>query len=205
MSQLHLPKNADVQAGFTLVEVMVALVVLTIGMMSMALLMGNVYKSTVRSRYMSLAATFASEKLEDLNSYSLSDPRAHLAGGSLTSNLGPVSNSVNGNTFAVDYYDSVTLNNATGAMNETYEILSGATTQYVTQSFTADGIWHWDSTDGYPSVPTTVTPSGITFNRRWVIEANTPTAGLTRVTVLVTLLDATVQPPVTFQMTMVRP
>src|ERR1035438_2310113 len=89
MSQSHLPKNADVQAGFTLVEVMVALVVLTIGMMSMALLMGNVYKSTVRSRYMSLAATFASEKLEDLNSYSLSDPRAHLAGGSLTSNLGP--------------------------------------------------------------------------------------------------------------------
>ena len=33
---------------------------------------------------------------------------------------------MNGNTFAVDYYDSVTLNNATGAMNETYEILLAA-------------------------------------------------------------------------------
>jgi len=50
-----------VPAGFSLMEVMIALVVLTIGLMSIALLMTNVYKSTVRSRYMSLAATFASE------------------------------------------------------------------------------------------------------------------------------------------------
>ena len=149
--------------------------------------------------------TFASEKLEDLNSYSLSDPRAHLAGGSLTSDLGPVSNTVNSNTFSVDYYDSVTLNNSTGAMNETYEILSGANVEYVTQSFTADGIWHWDSIDGYASVPTTVAPTGITFKRRWVIEANTPVTGATRITVLVTLMDDTVQPPVTFQMSTVRP
>jgi len=44
MSQLLRPKNADVEAGFTLMEVMVALVILTIGMMSIALLMANVYK-----------------------------------------------------------------------------------------------------------------------------------------------------------------
>jgi len=205
-----------VPAGFSLMEVMIALVVLTIGLMSIALLMTNVYKSTVRSRYMSLAATFASEKLEDLNSYSLSDPRAHLAGGSIAwslnatgqivpTNVGPVSATVSGNTFSVDYYDTVTLNNSTGAMNETYEILSGATVKYVTQSFTADGIWHWDSTDGYPSVPTTTVPTGITFNRQWQIEANTPVTGLTRITVLVLLMDNTVQPPVTFQMTTVRP
>jgi prepilin-type N-terminal cleavage/methylation domain-containing protein len=205
MSQLHHPKSADEQAGFTLMEVMVALVVLTIGLMSMALLMTNVYKSTIRSRYMSLAATFASEKLEDLGSYSLSDPRAHLAGGSLASDLGPVSATVTGNTFSVDYYDAVTLNNATGAMNETYEILNGANVQYITQSFTADGLWHWDSTSGYPSTPTTTAPSGITFKRRWVIEANTPVTGVTRITVLVTLMDNTITPPVTFQMSAVRP
>lgn len=220
MSQLHRPDNTHAQAGFTLMEVMIALVVLTIGMMSIGLLMANVYKSSLRSRYMSLAATFASEKLEDLNSYSLSDPRAHLAGGSITwslnsagqivpTNIGPVSATVSGNTFSVDYYDTVTMNNSStgsnGALNETYEILNGSTVEYVTQTFTADGIWHWDTTDGYPSVPTTTPPTGITFNRQWLIEANTPAAGLTRITVLVLLMDNTVQPPVTFQMTTVRP
>jgi prepilin-type N-terminal cleavage/methylation domain-containing protein len=220
MSQLLRPKNADVPAGFSLMEVMVALVVLTIGLMSGALLMANVYKSTVRSRYMSLAATFASEKLEDLNSYSLSDPRAHLAGGSIAwsvnaagqvvpTNVGPVSETVSGNTFSIDYYDTVTLNNSstssTGALNETYEILSGSTVEYVTQTFTPDGIWHWNTASGYPSVPSTTAPTGETFNRQWLIEANTPVAGLTRITVLVLLMDGTVQPPVTFQMTTVRP
>jgi prepilin-type N-terminal cleavage/methylation domain-containing protein len=205
MSPLHRPNNADVPAGFSLMEVMIALVVLTIGLMSIALLMTNVYKSTVRSRYMSLAATFASEKLEDLNSYGLNDPRAHLAGGSLTSNLVPQTEPWNSSNVLVNFYDTVTLNNSTGAMNETYEILNGGTVEYVTQSFTADGIWHWDSTDGFPSVPTTTAPTGITFTRRWVIEANTPVTGLTRITVLVTLDDDTVQPPVTFQMSTVRP
>jgi hypothetical protein len=52
-----------------------------------------------------------------------------------------------------------------------------------------------------------------TFHRRWIIEANTPVAGVSsicmsgtrRVTVLVTLMDQSVKPPVTFQMSMVRP
>jgi prepilin-type N-terminal cleavage/methylation domain-containing protein len=216
MSLLLRPKGAEPDAGFTLMEVMVALVVLTIGMISVAFLMADVYKGSIRSRYMSLAATFASEKLEDLCSYSLSDPRAHLAGGSVAwttnsageiepTNLGPVSETVSGNTFSVDYYDTVTLNNSSGALNETYEILSGSTVEYVTQTFTADGLWHWNTTYGYPSAPTTTAPSGETFNRQWLIEANTPVTGLTRITVLVILMDNTVQPPVTFQMSTVRP
>jgi hypothetical protein len=45
----------------------------------------------------------------------------------------------------------------------------------------------------------------VTFHRRWIIEANQPVAGTRRVTVLVTLMDATVQPPVNFQMSLVRP
>jgi len=188
-----------------MVEVLVAMSIMAVGLMSIALLMAYVYQGTVRSRYVALAEMYASEKLEDLNSYSLLDPRAHLAGGSLTSNVGPISATVNGNTFAVDYYDTVTLNNATGSMNETYEILNGATVEYVTQTFTPDGLWHWDSTDGYPSVPTTTQPTGITYTRRWVIESNTPVAGTTRITVLVTLDDSYLKPPVTFQMTTVRP
>ncbi len=209
MSQ-SVPKRVRAPRGFTLMEVMVALVILTIGLMSAALLMATVYKNTVRSRYVSTAASLASEKLEDLNRFADSDPRGDLAGGSLISNLGPVSATFNDTPVSVDYYDSVTLNNSNGTMNETYEILNGTTVEYVTQTFTADGLLHWDSTDGppyYPSKPTTTAPAGITFNRRWVIQPITPVAGVqvNLVTVLVTLMDDTVKPPVTFQMSMVRP
>ncbi|MBZ5668247.1 MAG: prepilin-type N-terminal cleavage/methylation domain-containing protein [Acidobacteriia bacterium] len=206
MFQLLRRKNADVEKGFTLMEVMVAIVILTIGLMATALLMANVYKNTVRSRYVATAAALASEKLEDLNRFADSDKRGSLAGGSLTADLGPLNATWNGTPVSVDYYDSVTLNNSNGAMNETYEIVAAdGTTEYVTQTFTADGLLHWDSTNGLASAPSTAAPTGITFKRRWVIEQDTPVTGVHMITVLVTLMDSTVQPPVTFQMSMVRP
>jgi Tfp pilus assembly protein PilV len=198
--------NTDVQAGFSLLEAMVAIGVLTLGMGSIAALMTNVYKNTVRSRFMSSAARLASEKLEDLTSYGLSDPRAHLAGGSLTADTPPVSQTWNSGTVYVDYYDTVTLNSATGAMSETYEILNGTNVQYVTQSFTADGLWHWNTASGYPSAPSSTPPTaGETYDRRWTIQANTPVTGLYMITVLVTLENNAISPPVTFQMSTVRP
>jgi len=240
MSQsLHLTrpcvrKNAGGEAGFTLMEVMVALVVLTIGLMSIAVLMATVYKQAVRSRYASLAAMLASEKLEDLCSFGQNDMRAHLAGGTLTSNPttaatvdAPVSASWNTTSYVtVTYYDTVTLSNTggaaggstTGAMNESFEILDSSTppkTYYVTQTFTPDGILHWYSTtpftgvDGlphyYPSYPSTTAPTGETYLRTWQIQSNTPVAGLTTITVLVSLIDTTMNPPVSFQMSTVRP
>jgi hypothetical protein len=45
----------------------------------------------------------------------------------------------------------------------------------------------------------------MTFDRRWVIEQDKPVAGVRRITVLVILADKTIQPPVTYQMSMVRP
>jgi prepilin-type N-terminal cleavage/methylation domain-containing protein len=228
MSQLPLPraKKAEVEAGFTLMETMVALVILTIGLMSIALLMANVYKQAVRSRYVSESYMLASEKLEDLCSYSLSDPRAHLAGGTLTANPttattddAPASANWNSSTITVDYYDTVTLNNSSnstiGAINETFEVLNGSTVEYITQTFTADGLLHWDSVDDvvdaqgnshyYPSKETTTQPSGETFLRTWQIQSNTPVTGVTTLTVMVALIDTTMNPPVTVQMSTVRP
>ena len=43
------------------------------------------------------------------------------------------------------------------------------------------------------------------FKRRWIIEMDQPVTGVRRITVLVTLENQQVQPPVTFQMSMVRP
>jgi hypothetical protein len=42
------------------------------------------------------------------------------------------------------------------------------------------------------------------FQRAWLIENNTPVQGTRRITVLVTLTDQSVKPPVSFQMSMVR-
>jgi len=46
----------------------------------------------------------------------------------------------------------------------------------------------------------------MTFHRRWIIEADTPVTGVRRVTVLVTINSANIQPSnASFQMSMVRP
>jgi hypothetical protein len=45
----------------------------------------------------------------------------------------------------------------------------------------------------------------ISFHRRWTIEMDQPVTGVKRVTVLVTLNNAFMNPGVSFQMSMVRP
>ncbi|MGD1154512.1 MAG: prepilin-type N-terminal cleavage/methylation domain-containing protein [Terriglobia bacterium] len=198
MSQSPVRKHPTAESGFTMVEVMVALSILVVGLMATALLMANVYKNTVRSRYMAMAAQLASEKLEDLNRFQSTDPRICTSGGSLTADTVPVSKTCNSQTDSVNYYDTITLNLSNGAMTETYEQLSGTTVQYVTQTFSPDGVYQAPTTSN-------TAPTGTTFKRRWVVEQDTPITGVRMITVLVTLLDNTIQPPVTFQMSMVRP
>src|SRR5579872_4863808 len=69
MYSSQLPKHAGTEKGFSLMEVLVSIVVLTIGLMSGAVLMAHVYRLSVNSRYMALATQLASEELEDLNRY----------------------------------------------------------------------------------------------------------------------------------------
>jgi len=207
LKSLH-PKNANSENGFTLMEVMVAIVILTIGMLGAALLMANVYKNTVRSRYMATAAALANEKLEDLSRFGVGDPRASLAGGSLDPNnpQGAQTQPWNGVTYLVAYYDTVTLSSSTGAMSETRQILYNGGTYFTTQQFTADGIWHWDTTTGYPSTPAqTFSSTGETYLRLWKIDADTPVTGNVLITVNVVLKNDAIQPPVSFEMSMVRP
>ena len=59
--------NRHSSRGFTLVEVLVASVVLVIGVVSVAGLIGSTLGGTSRSGYMNQAASLATEKLEDLN------------------------------------------------------------------------------------------------------------------------------------------
>jgi len=191
--------------GFTIIEVLVASVILLIGLVAAAGVVGSTLGNTARSEYMTQAATLATEKLEDLNRFPSTDANVAVtvgtSVGSLTSDdLQDVT--VNGATQSVNYYDEVYFSPAEGALQETTTSFDAmGNPQYSTISYTPDGVM---SQSAFTATP----PSGageIAFKRRWVIDLNQPVAGVRRVTVLVTLLNQAVQPPVTFQMSMVRP
>jgi len=191
--------------GFTIAEVLVASVILIVGLAAVAGVVGTTLGSTQRSEYMTQAATLATEKLEDLNRFPSTDPNIAVttgsSAGSLTSDV--VQNvTVNGVTETVNYFDDVYFSPTQGSLEETESSLSAnGTTQYSTTTYTPNGQVNVSTPSG--SAPST--GGSIVFERRWVIEANQPVSGVRRITVLVTLLDQQVQPPVTFQMSMVRP
>jgi len=221
-----------VEKGFSLLEVMVAIIVLSIGLLSAAILMANIYSYSLRSRYISMATQLASEELEDLSRWPANynttppfiDPHIMVPAGldtcgmpnetcigsitypvqgssPATSGMGPVNITANGaaTPTPVSYYDTVVLTTQNGQMSESYLNPNSQTQPFGTLTFYSDGT--------PPTVSYSATPNsaGMTFTRQWMIEQDQPLAGLRRITVLVTLMDMTIQPPVTFQMSMVRP
>jgi prepilin-type N-terminal cleavage/methylation domain-containing protein len=187
--------NPDQASGFTLIEILVAVTILIVGLSALGALVAQTLSGTDRARYLSLATTLASEKLEDLNRWRAID--AHVAaGGSLAAD------SASG---TLDYYDDIDLSNTTGQVSETVASTSGSSTTY-------SNVIH-NSTGYINTTAATAPPTGsgvISFHRRWLIEANPVVNGVTltgsrRVTVLVTLTNSVVTPGVSFQMSLVRP
>ncbi len=186
--------------GFTLLEVLVAIGVLSIGLMATALLISRTLQDTVRSRQMSLAAVLASEKLEDLSRWPASDPHVVVppggTAGSLTDDV--TADVVVGATITrVNYFDDVSEGLTPGSFSETVSSLDPATGRlvYTTTTHSPDG-----------SITTSVSdtpPMQISYKRRWLIEADQPVRGVRRITVVVTTLDPV--RPVRFQMSTVRP
>jgi Tfp pilus assembly protein PilV len=200
MSQ-SLPKRSAEQ-GFTLLEVLVALSILIVGMAALALISARMMSGGTESKYMNLAASLTSEKLEDLNRWDSDDPQVCIPTGSttvgsLTADVVQTTTCSAGASSSVNYFDDVTLANVDGAVSETVSSTGAGGTVYTTTTHAPDGSIQ-TSTSPNP-------PASGTFHRRWIIEANSPVNGVRRVTVLVTLLDSSVKPPVTFQMSLVRP
>ena len=193
-------------AGFTLIETVFAIGILTVGMVAMAALIANALGGTSRSHYIGLATTLASEKLEDLNRWPANDPNVTVpaggtTAGSLTSDV-TQDVTIGAVTETVSYDDEVILSASGGSVSETQTSLdSSGKLQYTTTTHTPDG-------DISTSTPTNTAPSTsgtMSFKRRWIIEKDQPVAGVNRITVLVTLVNQSVQPPVSFQLSMVRP
>jgi len=163
------------QAGFTLIETMVAILVLTIGLFSVAALMSSTLNMGAHSRYSSTAALLASEKLEDLSRLPNTDA------------------ALNPGT----YTDTVQISSNNGNIAETTS--EGGITTLYTQ--TPDGNIT-SVTGGAMPAPTTHT---LTFNRSWTVVQDVPITGVRQVTVTITLTNTSLKPPVTFQSSMVHP
>jgi prepilin-type N-terminal cleavage/methylation domain-containing protein len=200
-------------AGFSLLEVMVAILILAVALCAAALLNSRLVSGGQQSKYMSLAATLAAEKLEDLNRWDVDDPQVCVptgtaTEGSLTSDVLQTTTCDAGTSASVNYYDdvSISLTNASGncggstwgCFAETVSSVSGGNTVYTTTYHSPDGQIN-------TTAPSATPPNSSTSHRRWIIEANSPVTGTRRVTVLVTLQDLSEQVPVTFQMSLVRP
>jgi prepilin-type N-terminal cleavage/methylation domain-containing protein len=183
MEESVLLRKSRSQKGFTLIETMVALLVLTVALVGTASLMSTSVNSTARSHYMSTAAMLASEKLEDLDRFDKNDP-AMVAGGSLAADV-------------ANYFDDVQISADNGSISETTSA-SGVSTVYVQQP---GGNITVTQNAGLPAP----TPDSLTFDRRWTVVADTPVPGVRTVTVLVTLTNQALKPAVTFEMSVVRP
>lgn len=193
-------KKARRQRGFTLIETLTAIIILTVGLVGLAALMGKMISSGANSRYMSQAAMLASEKLENLERYPPNDPNVAVTSGTVAGSLTAdttASVTSNGMTESVDYFDSILVSATGGAVSETMSGSSG----FTTVTHTPNGIMTSTTTSSAPAP----SADSLTFDRRWTIEKDVPVAGVRRITVLVTLTNPVLVKTVTFQMSTVRP
>jgi type II secretory pathway pseudopilin PulG len=203
--------------GFTIIEVLIATAILIIAVSAMAALAAIMLTRGRQSRYINVAETLASEKLEDLNRWNMNAPAicvqtGDTSEGSLTT---PVTSSItcpNGvSTGTVSYFDDISIdftsgsncaNASYGCFSETVSGSSSGTSGFFTTYHSPDGVIPGNS-DGTP-VFTTTAPTNLVFHRTWLIEANTPVTNVRRITVRVTLTDQSVKPSVSAQMSLVR-
>lgn len=197
----QLKRRAGSRHGFTLVETMVAMAIMAIGLLGAAALMSQMSVSSNDSRYMSIEALLASEKLEDLNHWQPKDPNITVpvgaTAGSLTNDL-----TATVGTTVVDYFDTVQISSGNGAMVETTTSTNAAgVTTYTTTTHSPDGSVKVNTGTVAP-VPTA---DMLLFRRRWIIEKDVPEANVMRITVLVQLINGTRSQTSSFQSSMVRP
>jgi type II secretory pathway pseudopilin PulG len=197
-------------AGFSLIEVLAASVILGTAVLAVGLLIMKMTTGSIGSKDVSSAAVLLSEKLEDLNRWDSDDPQVcvptgQTSVGSLTADISQTTTCPGGASTGVNYFDDVYPNLSNGAATcpsgsagcfaETVSSSAGTSTLYTTTFHSPDGI--------VQSTTANSPPAGVTFHRRWVIEASAPAAGSRRVTVLVTKANTT--PSVSLQMSIVRP
>lgn len=191
--------------GFTLIEVLISVFVFAVGLVTLGSLAALTLNGSAASRYRGMASTFASEKLEDLNRWPTMDPHVCVSTGvtvgSLTSDSQAVSVTCNGITDTVDYYDDIAIADTSGQVCETVSSVVSGSEVYTATCHTPGGTTT-TSTSGSSNA---IDVGAIAFHRRWTIEGGQPITGVKRITVLVTLENGYMNPPITVQESTVRP
>jgi len=189
--------------GFSILETLVAIAILTFGLLALAGLVAQMSSATPRSGYMSTAVLLASEKLEDLTRYAATDPSVAVPNGK---SIGDVTHDAAPQTIGsevINYSDTVQMSAGEGFITETTSGLdSNGNVVYFTVQHKPDG-----TITTLPATPNPPVPSGSTlvFDRRWLIEQDVPVVGVKRITVWVGLVSPAGGPPITFQTSSVRP
>ena len=189
--------------GFTMVEVFVAMFVLTVGLVSLSSLPLRLSVAR-RFAFLRLGCDPGVGKARGPEPLADGDPDVYVSSGTAGSLSSDVQNSVTAplDTETINYYDNVYITDNTFFQRAR-----------LPKRFSACGAWEHTPR----SLTTRRNPDGnrehqrrppvtnvITFHRRWTIEANQPVSGVERITVLVTLLNQYVQPGVSYQMSFVR-
>lgn len=174
-------------AGFSLMEVIIALGILTAGLLVLTAAMAKLYLTTHHSRYMSTMSLLASEKLEDLNRLPALDPAILVPNGISSGNLTAdvTQNVVSGiNPKPISYFDTAQISIGDGGITEVRggQDDNGANGFWVT-THTPDGA----ANSNFFNVAPALAGKTLIFTRRWLIEQNVPNPGLRRITVRVTL------------------
>lgn len=197
MSQFN---NKNHSRGFSVIEVMVAIFILSVGLMAAVAVMARSYSTSIESKDMSVATMLASEKMEDLARYPASDPHVQCPAAQMGSLIADVTQNIAvgpANT-TINYFDDIYVAPQQGTFAEIRTGIDPATGGPNITTTTVDP-------NG--NVVTTVvagnSPGQPTFKRRWIIERDQPIAGLKRITVRVTQLGVT--RPAQVQLSMVRP
>jgi len=203
-----------------MIEVVIAIAILIIAVSAMAALAAVMLTRGRQSRYMNVAETLASEKLEDLSRWSMNAPAiciqpADSYEGSITTAVTPfLITCPNGASDNVSYADDVSIDFTTangscgsannGCFSETVSCISGGSASYCTTYHSPSGVIPGNPDGSSNPTISATAPSNLVFHRMWLIEKDTPVVGVRRITVFVKLLDQTVRPGVTVQMSMVR-